>query len=896
MSTPATGAPTISHRGDSVADLEGGQGDAGKSSVAPGVPPAVPGDADSMNPAQVRRLTTSILDVLRQLQAGSGSDKGSSSGMGGEDPEVVVARHLHALSRDDGLLPDNVSELSLDDKLSLISGGTSASGKESYASLSSAGALLKGWPGLKTDDDYKGDVVHPWYVDLATGQPSGLGAPRDPGAEGEGEGDEEDEPDYGIPVCLEKERRWNIWGTFVFFTYIAAFVFYVVIRSMYTLGLGSLLWCVCVFFLVWISDGVGVGVGKGGFEGGGIRRNARPAGASAAMCWIVRGAPVCERAEHDLRPQAPRPHHDPLSLFTHAHTPKPAGRRYGILVLMVEIIGGLAQLPYAACLLMRVHNNKPPAPDEKGVVRTLAPYHVRVLIPCYKEPLDVVSKTFMAALFAPLPANCQRTVYLLDDGRDAEKRKFVHSLRVPHAVYVSGRKRSKGEMNGKSANINNCAKQLYPGDGAGVPLSEIICVFDADQVPNADFYQKMVPMLDGGCDVGMVLSPQTFYNLNPEGDIFNHANVHFWDYTQPGYDALGLISCTGTNFLVRARAFADAGWFPEWTLTEDFALGIELKKRYWQCRYVQEYLAIGEAPEEVRNCFQQRSRWSKGHFQTFFSKHNPVIQSGLSPLMRWMYGSVILAYFSAFLGTPLLMLVPMITVWFGSFPIVINFWAAVCITVFYGATLLLNFYTRSLAHLKSMWFTSVSNNILWFAFLKAMYRATIGRYIDGSIVFKVTAKGLQRMNALPLRDVWMALLFFTTMLTTLIFGLVHFARGPSSTPLVISLIFMALNLIPNYLLLQVRFLCMWCVLGVWLGGGGRAFFWREGRRMRGAPTAARRGPGMHGPVSGGGPCHAPAAHTHPQPPTPTLQPPRSCSTRCSEGRCSSTRCARSACS
>lgn len=34
-----------------------------------------------------------------------------------------------------------------------------------------------------------------------------------------------------------------------------------------------------------------------------------------------------------------------------------------------------------------------------------------------------------------------------------------------------------------------------------------------------------------------------------------------------------------------------------------------------QCRYVPEYLAIGEAPEEVRNCFQQRSRWSKGHFQ-----------------------------------------------------------------------------------------------------------------------------------------------------------------------------------------------------------------------------------------------------------------------------------------
>ena len=72
------------------------------------------------------------------------------------------------------------------------------------------------------------------------------------------------------------------------------------------------------------------------------------------------------------------------------------------------------------------------------------------------------------------------------------------------------------------------------------------------------------------------------------------------------------IHCAGTNFLIRAAAFKEAGWSPEYTLTEDFALGMELKKRRWQCRYVEEYLAVGEAPDEVRNCFQQRSRWAKG--------------------------------------------------------------------------------------------------------------------------------------------------------------------------------------------------------------------------------------------------------------------------------------------
>ena len=68
---------------------------------------------------------------------------------------------------------------------------------------------------------------------------------------------------------------------------------------------------------------------------------------------------------------------------------------------------------------------------------------------------------------------------------------------------------------------------------------------------------------------------------------------------------------SGTNFLIRSNAFEECGWSPEYTLTEDYALGMELTKRRWKCRYVEEYLAIGEAPEEVRNCFQQRSRWAK---------------------------------------------------------------------------------------------------------------------------------------------------------------------------------------------------------------------------------------------------------------------------------------------
>ena len=51
-----------------------------------------------------------------------------------------------------------------------------------------------------------------------------------------------------------------------------------------------------------------------------------------------------------------------------------------------------------------------------------------------------------------------------------------------------------------------------------------------------------------------------------------------------------------TGGQVRANAYQEAGWTPTWTLTEDFALGMEMKRNGWHCRYLNQYLAVGEVP------------------------------------------------------------------------------------------------------------------------------------------------------------------------------------------------------------------------------------------------------------------------------------------------------------
>ena len=47
---------------------------------------------------------------------------------------------------------------------------------------------------------------------------------------------------------------------------------------------------------------------------------------------------------------------------------------------------------------------------------------------------------------------------------------------------------------------------------------------------------------------------------------------------------------------------------------------MELKARGYKAAYLMTYLAEGEAPDEARNVFQQRSRWTKGHYQVIIMR------------------------------------------------------------------------------------------------------------------------------------------------------------------------------------------------------------------------------------------------------------------------------------
>jgi cellulose synthase/poly-beta-1,6-N-acetylglucosamine synthase-like glycosyltransferase len=474
---------------------------------------------------------------------------------------------------------------------------------------------------------------------------------------------------------------------------------------------------------------------------------------------------------------------------------------YGIVILVIEIIGSTTTIVYGLNhLFYTVDKDIPGKKPLVGPLKTATQYHIRCLVPCYKESLQILQLTIMALRESELPEGCTRTIYMCDDGKDPLKRDWVDSL-GPDVIYVSGRTRKKGEMNGKSGNMNNVLQQIYP-TGCFIPPDELIAVFDADQVAKPDFFLKMTPMFDAGDNIGMVLSPQYNSNLSATNDIFNHSNLHFWQYMQTGYDALDFISCTGTNFMVRANAYQEAGWTPTWTLTEDFALGMEMKRNGWHCRYLNQYLAVGEAPDGVRNCFQQRSRWTKGHFQIIMNrKYCPLFRAKLDWLSRMLYVSGVWSYVINAVTTPIFMAVPIITIWVGVFPMIVNFWMALGSTIYIVANCCVLYYFRNPMHLPALWFAGLANQLFWWTYAKAMWRSFTAACCCSSISFKATAKGGSKVGNSGFRDMWIHGLTLTINMLTIAVGLVQvFTGAVIVSPLLISIIWCLYNSIPPILL------------------------------------------------------------------------------------------------
>eukprot|EP00775_Hariotina_reticulata_P006654 gene6654-6879_t len=409
---------------------------------------------------------------------------------------------------------------------------------------------------------------------------------------------------------------------------------------------------------------------------------------------------------------------------------------YSICVLIVELIGITSVIPYAAINVVHTHpTGSAGLPIDDGFSTPDKKFVLRVLVPCYKESLATVSATITAAMEANLPPGARRMLYLCDDGKDPEKQAWLMQKygdgRLGEVHYITGRSRAKGEINGKSANLNNVLKNVVYSDNLAapgkIPLEEVLVVFDADMQAKKNFFCKILEVMTDE-SVSLCLSPQGFSNVNPAIDIYNNNNQQFWEYVLPGLDALGYIACTGTNFCLRARALGLVGWFPEYCITEDYALSMELKAAGFKGAYLAEYLAVGEAPEELRNVLRQRSRWTKGHMQLPF-------------LHKLLYNNGTWSYFCTVITTWTFLLVPFLSLMFEIQPVRFGKEFALAATLYLTANFLVQNYFHVAEHMRGIWMANISNYLLSFTYAKAITNTLLAKlHIKNKAGFKPTEK------------------------------------------------------------------------------------------------------------------------------------------------------------
>ena len=156
----------------------------------------------------------------------------------------------------------------------------------------------------------------------------------------------------------------------------------------------------------------------------------------------------------------------------------------------------------------------------------------------------------------------------------------------------------------KAGNINHAL---------GRTRSPFVLVLDCDHVPHPDLLARTLPEFVDDA-VAFVQTPQYYANApyNRIAEASWRQQALFFGPIARGKDSHGSMFCCGTNVIFRREALAAVGGFPTGSLTEDFALSVDLHERGWRSAYVPEVLASGLGPEDMASYVSQQHRWARG--------------------------------------------------------------------------------------------------------------------------------------------------------------------------------------------------------------------------------------------------------------------------------------------
>ena len=275
---------------------------------------------------------------------------------------------------------------------------------------------------------------------------------------------------------------------------------------------------------------------------------------------------------------------------------------------------------------------------------------VDLLIPTYNEPLSVVRYTALAAMNIDWPAD-KLNVYILDDGKREEFRKFAEDAGIGYMTRDDNK-------HAKAGNINRALERLD---------APFVAIFDSDHVPTRSFMQVTMGWFLRDRKLGMLQTPHHFYSPDPfernldQFRVIPNEGELFYGIVQDGNDFWNATFFCGSCAVLRRTALDEIGGIAVETVTEDAHTSLRMQMNGWNTAYINIPQAAGLATERLSGHVKQRIRWARGMIQ-ILRVDNPLFAPGLKAAQRLCYFNAMTHFLYAlprlvFLTAPLIYLI-----------------------------------------------------------------------------------------------------------------------------------------------------------------------------------------------------------------------------------------------
>ncbi len=349
---------------------------------------------------------------------------------------------------------------------------------------------------------------------------------------------------------------------------------------------------------------------------------------------------------------------------------------------------------------------------------------IDLLIPTYNEPLSVVRFTALAAMNIDWPAD-KLNVYILDDGKREEFRKFAEDAGIGYMTRDDNK-------HAKAGNINRALERLD---------APFVAIFDSDHVPTRSFLQVTLGWFLRDRKLGMLQTPHHFYSPDPfernldQFRVIPNEGELFYGIVQDGNDFWNATFFCGSCAVLRRTALDEIGGIAVETVTEDAHTSLRMQMNGWNTAYINIPQAAGLATERLSGHVKQRIRWARGMIQ-ILRVDNPLFATGLKAAQRLCYFNA-MTHFLYALPRLIFLTAPLIYLIFGHTNVP-GYWAAILAYAF--PHLVLSSLTNSRIqgqHRHSFWNEIYETVLAPYIFLPTMLALVNPKL--GS--FNVTAKG-----------------------------------------------------------------------------------------------------------------------------------------------------------